>query len=98
MRGSQPLVRQARRRELRDALLTRVVLSGGTATMPGFSERLKFELERTLEPAPDGVNPQVVVWKPVVGMDRDQTIWSGASILAGTTGFVDSRGVYASMG
>ena len=52
---------EARRRELRDALLTRVVLSGGTAMMPGFSERLKFELERTLEPAPNGVKPPVVV-------------------------------------
>ena len=52
---------EARRRELRDALLTRVVLSGGTAMMPGFSERLKFELERTLEPDPNGAKPPVVV-------------------------------------
>ena len=34
--------------------------------MPGLSERLKFELERTLEPAPNGVKPPVVVWKPVL--------------------------------
>ena len=85
------------RRGLRGELLKRVVLSGGTTEMPGFGRRLEKELEAALTRDPTGAKPPVVVWDPVVVGGQEQTIWSGASILAGMTGYVDAQGVQTPM-
>ena len=78
-------------RKLRHDLLGRVVLSGGSAAMPGLGERLKFELTRVLEAEPGAV-PTVRVYPAQRG---DHTTWLGASVLAGTSTFAEHWCVHA---
>ena len=96
-RGARGVEADRRRRELREALLTRVVLSGGTAAMSGLGARLKHELERALAQTSNGANTPVVVREPVVVAGGEQTIWSGASTLAGMTNFMDAQDVHTPM-
>ena len=95
--GARGVEADRRRRELREALLTRVVLSGGTAAMSGLGARLKHELERALAQTSNGANTPVVVREPVVVAGGEQTIWSGASTLAGMTNFMDAQDVHTPM-
>jgi len=89
--GSGSVASDDEQRKLRHDLLGRVVLSGGSAAMPGLAERLKFELTRLLEAEPGAV-PSVRVYPAQRG---DHTTWLGASVLAGTSTFAEHWCVHA---
>ena len=81
---------------LREALLRRVVLSGGSSSIPGLAERLQSELAKLARegrPARDAVRPESVRVFP--SRDGDHTTWLGARTLAGTSTFSEHWCVHA---
>jgi hypothetical protein len=77
---------------LKEALLGRVVLSGGSSSMQGLPERLQYELAELFHNEDGGPKSAVVVAPPE---PRDGTTWKGASVLAGTSTFAEHWCVHA---
>jgi centractin len=65
--------------ELRPALLSSIVLAGGTTATKGFGERLLAEVKRSLPP-----DAKVKLWAPA---ERKIITWVGGSILASLSTF-----------
>ncbi|KAE8590030.1 hypothetical protein XENTR_v10017910 [Xenopus tropicalis] len=68
--------------DIRRALLSNVVLSGGSTLFPGFDERVLRELEKK---APDGVQIKVLA-----ATDRKYSVWIGASVLSSMDSFKEN--------
>ena len=72
---------------LREALLGRIVLSGGSSQIKGLPQRLEHEIGKKVGgPSNVRVHPSI---------DGDATTWIGASVLAGTSTFADHWCVHA---
>ena len=93
-RGGRALRRPAT--SLRESLLGRVVLSGGSSRIPGLPTRLENELARKVNAesgrAAAGRADHIVVRPSIEG---DATTWHGASVLAGTATFAQHWCVHA---
>ena len=74
---------------LREALLGRIVLSGGSSQIKGLPRRLAHEIAQIV----GGPSMGSVRVRPSI--DGDATTWIGASVLAGTSTFADHWCVHA---
>ena len=80
---------------LRESLLGRVVLSGGSSQLPGLPTRLENELAALVEAEPgrSAGKAEHIHVRPSIG--GDATTWHGASVLAGTATFAHHWCVHA---
>ncbi|XP_040283344.1 actin-2-like [Bufo bufo] len=67
--------------DVRRDLFKNIVLSGGTTLFPGFDERLSKELE--------GLVPNGVTVKMILPVNRQYSVWTGASIVSSLSVFRD---------
>jgi actin-related protein 6 len=65
---------------IRDCIASKIIVSGGTAMMPNFLERLQFELEGALRTVAPGVDQVRLIAEPDGRLDL--CAWRGASQLA----------------
>lgn len=79
---------------LRESLLGRVVLSGGSSQLPGLPARLEHELSLLVQTEGDRSSRTCPI-KVRPSLDGDATTWLGASVLAGTETFATHWCVHA---
>ena len=93
--GAPELRRQPSRPvgSLREALLGRIVLSGGSSQIKGLPQRLAHEIGEVVAKGDSGISKASVKVRPSI--DGDATTWIGASVLAGTSTFAEHWCVHA---